>query len=408
MGDRPRHATQSARQLAQSRLAQRSQADRPDDAAPAALQPRRPMERRPQAAACRSSKKFSSASPTAKTNTRWPSWPTSPRRNPKACPRCSTSGRALEFYGTSLVHAYRYLFDYKDDLPLNAYDPQFRGASDLYNQSLEGMLRLGAARGRAAARHVAHHSHVEPHLLVRRRDALQRLARRRLRPLRVRQRLSGPGPAKPLPHLRPGRAVDRRPPTARRRRPGRAILSAKRELSADGLPARVVARGRGAGQGGVSSRKVFDAPPLAGSDAKLADPAGPRGSCSSSTTRSNSRMIDVAGRRVPLEADLSTPLAYFPQPAAVPGQQALDRRPAEPGRGQGAAGPLHARAVRPGQDAGRDGPRPLVEPRHLDGDVQRSAERSAWSATTTSSGSTSIRPASRSGSAARRCAKTWP
>ena len=58
--------------------------------------------------------------------------------------------RALEFYGTALIHAYRYLFDYHVDsfaaastaLPLNPYDPQFRGASDLYNQSLEGLLRL--------------------------------------------------------------------------------------------------------------------------------------------------------------------------------------------------------------------------------------------------------------------------
>ena len=57
-------------------------------------------------------------------------------------PEMFQRGRALEFYGTSLVHAYRYFFDYKDALPLNAYDPQFRGASDLYNQSLEGMLRL--------------------------------------------------------------------------------------------------------------------------------------------------------------------------------------------------------------------------------------------------------------------------
>src|SRR5215210_8203433 len=53
--------------------------------------------------------------------------------------------RALQFYGTALIHAYRYLFDYKDDVPgrrealaINPYDPQFRGASDLYNQSLEG------------------------------------------------------------------------------------------------------------------------------------------------------------------------------------------------------------------------------------------------------------------------------
>ncbi len=67
--------------------------------------------------------------------------------------------RALEFYGTSLVHAYQYLFeqgagsteqgvrvgDTLLEVPgssLNPFDPQFRGASDLYNQSLEGMLRL--------------------------------------------------------------------------------------------------------------------------------------------------------------------------------------------------------------------------------------------------------------------------
>jgi triacylglycerol esterase/lipase EstA (alpha/beta hydrolase family) len=50
--------------------------------------------------------------------------------------------RALEFYGTALIHAYRYLFEQQEALPSNPYDPQFRGASDLYNQSLEGMLRL--------------------------------------------------------------------------------------------------------------------------------------------------------------------------------------------------------------------------------------------------------------------------
>lgn len=56
--------------------------------------------------------------------------------------------RALQFYGTSLIHAYRYLFESEragdggTTLALNPYDPQFRGASDLYNQSLEGVLRL--------------------------------------------------------------------------------------------------------------------------------------------------------------------------------------------------------------------------------------------------------------------------
>jgi pimeloyl-ACP methyl ester carboxylesterase len=62
--------------------------------------------------------------------------------------------KALQFYGSALIHAYRYLFDYNVDIPgrngvlaLNPYDPQFRGASDLYNQSLEGMLRLVRQEG---------------------------------------------------------------------------------------------------------------------------------------------------------------------------------------------------------------------------------------------------------------------
>lgn len=87
--------------------------------------------------------------------------------------------RALEFYGTSLIHAYRYLFgheipgkqqevgvgDPEESVPvgaaralpplitgnrqlaLNPFDPQFRGASDLYNQSLEGLLRLVRREG---------------------------------------------------------------------------------------------------------------------------------------------------------------------------------------------------------------------------------------------------------------------
>jgi hypothetical protein len=50
--------------------------------------------------------------------------------------------RALEFYGSAIMHAYRYLFDFDGELPVNPYDPQFRGATDLYNQSLEGVLRL--------------------------------------------------------------------------------------------------------------------------------------------------------------------------------------------------------------------------------------------------------------------------
>ncbi|MEM1305335.1 MAG: hypothetical protein AAGG46_10590, partial [Planctomycetota bacterium] len=54
----------------------------------------------------------------------------------------SNPDAAISHYGTSLLHAYRYLFDKQHGVACNPYDPQFRGACDLYNQSLEGMLRL--------------------------------------------------------------------------------------------------------------------------------------------------------------------------------------------------------------------------------------------------------------------------
>jgi len=49
---------------------------------------------------------------------------------------------ALQLYGASVVHAYQYLFDPRFGYLRNPYDPQFRGACDLYNGSLEGGLRL--------------------------------------------------------------------------------------------------------------------------------------------------------------------------------------------------------------------------------------------------------------------------
>lgn len=54
----------------------------------------------------------------------------------------SQPAKAIGHYGTALLHAYRYLFDKQSGVACNPYDPQFRGACDLYNQSLEGLLRL--------------------------------------------------------------------------------------------------------------------------------------------------------------------------------------------------------------------------------------------------------------------------
>jgi pimeloyl-ACP methyl ester carboxylesterase len=49
---------------------------------------------------------------------------------------------ALDLYGASVLHAYDYLFDDRLAQTRNAYDPQFRGACVLYNNSLESALRI--------------------------------------------------------------------------------------------------------------------------------------------------------------------------------------------------------------------------------------------------------------------------
>lgn len=49
---------------------------------------------------------------------------------------------ALELYEASVLHAYQYLFDERYRSTRNPYDPHFRGACDLYNGALEAGLRL--------------------------------------------------------------------------------------------------------------------------------------------------------------------------------------------------------------------------------------------------------------------------
>lgn len=55
-------------------------------------------------------------------------------------------GKAIELYGSAVVHAYEYLFDNTYVARSNPYDPQFRRACDLYNAALEGLLRLAHER----------------------------------------------------------------------------------------------------------------------------------------------------------------------------------------------------------------------------------------------------------------------
>ena len=52
---------------------------------------------------------------------------------------------ALDLYGASVLHAYDYLFDPRFAATRNPYDPQYRGACDLYNGALESALRIVCA-----------------------------------------------------------------------------------------------------------------------------------------------------------------------------------------------------------------------------------------------------------------------
>lgn len=62
---------------------------------------------------------------------------------------------AFDLYINSVAHAYLFLFDDNFAGTRNAYDPQFRGACDLYNRSLEQALRLVSQHGglRAGVHH---------------------------------------------------------------------------------------------------------------------------------------------------------------------------------------------------------------------------------------------------------------
>ncbi len=55
--------------------------------------------------------------------------------------------RALDLYGASVMYAYQYLFEPRLALERNPYDPQYRGASELYSTSLESALRIVQKQG---------------------------------------------------------------------------------------------------------------------------------------------------------------------------------------------------------------------------------------------------------------------
>lgn len=59
----------------------------------------------------------------------------------------SSRQQAQVLYWNSMVHAYEYLFDPKYEMARAPYDPQFRFTCDLYNGALENWLRIADKRG---------------------------------------------------------------------------------------------------------------------------------------------------------------------------------------------------------------------------------------------------------------------
>jgi pimeloyl-ACP methyl ester carboxylesterase len=61
--------------------------------------------------------------------------------------KASHEGQALDMYTVAVSNAYMYLFCPDLDVSRNPYDPQFRGACELYNTALESTLRLVSKQG---------------------------------------------------------------------------------------------------------------------------------------------------------------------------------------------------------------------------------------------------------------------
>jgi pimeloyl-ACP methyl ester carboxylesterase len=227
--------------------------------------------------------------------------------------------KALEFYGTALIHAYRYLFEQgaggrdpgagltesllatRSSLPtsaspLNPYDPQFRGASDLYNQSLEGMLRLvrhegelrpGMSRTVKTANHtcsfdiVMHSTGWKPGDI----DRLEFVNDYKVQGLRNHYHTYGLGV--PLIAVRRSSGDD----PAEQFYPQNVCFPLTAFLRVDRAAA-------------DRARSRAAATPL------LTDPTAPKFVLELHDPLDRDH-IEVASREVPLEADLSTPLAYF-------------------------------------------------------------------------------------------------
>jgi pimeloyl-ACP methyl ester carboxylesterase len=229
----------------------------------------------------------------------------------ESMPEMFHRGRAIEFYGTSLVHAYRYLFDGQEELPPNAYDPQFRGASDLYNQSLEGLLRLVRQEGGELRpgniRTIRTANQVCTCEVVMRSegwhaedlDHVEFVSDFQIEGLRNHYHNYGLGV--PLIAIRKSLGEENPAEQFYPQNLSFPLTAFLRVSSIDD---------EGQGRAG-STAKMFNAPQLAADQKAAPGSAGAPRFVLELYDSLEQPSVAVAGRRVPLEADLSTPLAYF-------------------------------------------------------------------------------------------------
>ena len=305
------------------------------------------QEKNPEVALTRLRAARSRPIPTRTRSARMPSWPICEGQRLEAQ---SKPKDALDYYGAAVAHAYWFLLDPKLDRFRNPYDPQFRRACDLYNESLAAAMRMVIKQNKLRPGET--HDHPDRQAAVPGRGRAPRaVARRRTSSgwsssatTRSKAGLTNQyhtyGLGVPLIAVRG---------QARGRIARRAVLSAGAVLPGHGVPP------RRAPDAAAGRRRR---PPL---HAGAVRPA----------VQQRHRRLQSPGAAGDRPHARRWPISSTSRRSA----RRTSRRSAcsNPNQAQGIKGPVHGRAVRPQPHSGGDGPRPVVEPDDLDGDVQRPA-----------------------------------
>ena len=252
------------------------------------------------------------------------------RHDPKA---------ALDLYGASVLHAYDYLFDPRFAATRNQYDPQYRGACDLYNGALESALRIICATKELVPNTTKTINTASGAWDV---NCVLQGGRWQPQDFERFEFVSDydiNGAEKPLPDARPGRAADRRPPQLPRRAGRGEILSRRPEFPGHRLPPPHL-ENRSANRPDRRPKPVLP---------RTVRPAGDRHHAGRRPAGAVGERSEHAAGLFPLAArDESRHL--HPRAAASRGNaEEAGRRPA--GNEAAAEGPLHGAALRARQDS---------------------------------------------------------